>query len=152
MKTKQEKNNRLLKACEEGDLSSAKQAVVDGANINCKNREDERTPAMLAIYNNHDELADWLISQESVDVNSGKTYYYETTLHIACGWSKSEEIVSKVAGKTVNVNAKDKEGNTPVQLAVLQGNVCGVLGLMSITGIDWQVKDTDGDLLIDLAR
>ena len=144
-------NKQLLSASVSGNLSSAQQAVSDGADVN--SLHSGLTPLMHAIFNNHSEVADWLLSQDTTDVNCGKHPHGYSTLHMACWKSDSEDIVEKVATKTKNVNALDEEGETPCQMAVIYGgNVAGVLGLMSVTDVDWQVKNKAGQNLAEMAR
>ena len=144
-------NKQLHDACESGNLSHAQQAVSAGVDVNCLDRHG-RTPVMHAIYFNHNAVVDWLLSQETVDLKCGNVAGYGNILHTACGMSDSEDIVTKVATLSDNVNVINKYGYTPVQLAVKKGNVRGVLGLLPVLGVDWQVVDEGGKSLLELAR
>ena len=132
-------NERLFSACELGELSQAKKAVSDGADINCQD-SNGWSPIIITISNHHSEVTDWLLSLESIDVNLAKDKYGNTTLHSACEFSQSET-VTKVAIKTNDVNVLNGSGYSPIQWAVKNDNVEAVLGLRPILTVDWQVKN-----------
>jgi len=142
-------NDQLLSACEYGSIPQVQQAVVEGADVNCL-ASTGWTPVMLAILHNHNNVVKWLLSLESVDVNYGQTY--GTTLHTACWISDDQEIVRQVATKSDNVNALNSSGCTPAQLAISKGNKNGVLGLLSVPEVNWEVKNSHGESLLDMAR
>ena len=142
-------NAQLLSACEYNNLPQAQQAVIGGANVNCL-ASTGWSPVMLAILHNHNTVVDWLLAMGTVDVNVGKTF--GTTLHVACWVSDDEKIVTKVATLSENVNIVNKSGYTPIQWAVYKGNVKGVKGLLQVSGVNWQIKDEDGNNLLDMAR
>ena len=157
IKTKMQNNlnKQLLHACSQGNLATAQQAVnrVFGADINCEDGFGY-TPIMRAIERNHPTVTAWLLSLPSVNVNCGKGNN-GTTLHVACVYSSSD-IVRSVAMRTENVNIWDGDGFTPLVRAVDNGNVEGVVGLLPVLGVDWQVRDGsmgwEYGSLLDMAR
>ena len=142
-------NDQLLSACEYGSLPQVQQAVAEGADVNCL-ESTGWTPVMLAILHNHNDVVNWLLDLETVDVNYGQTY--GTTLHTACWISDNEEVVTRVAIKSDNVNALNSNGYTPAQLAIYKGNKRGVLGLLPVLGVDWEIMNSHGESLLDTAR
>ena len=132
----------LMTACKSGTLPTAQQAVADGADLNYVD-DNGWTPAMLAIDNHHNKVTDWILSQDSVNMNNGKTSKGNTTLHIACAESDCEEIVTKVAKLSENVNILNNEDKTPAQHAIEKRNGIGILGLVGVPAVDWEVKDKD---------
>ena len=88
----------------------------------------------------------------NINVNLSDTYNYTTTLHLACRYSKNTDIVSKVGRLTDNPNSVNKYGETPAVTAVDRGELGGLLGLMQVPNVNWQVTDKYGDSLVKLAR
>ena len=147
-------NEQLLTACKAGTLPPAQQAVTDGADVNCSDSENGSTPIMWAIDNQHSAVTEWLLSLETLDVNvnNGKNKSGITTLHYACWKSDRQDIVTKVAMLSDNVNETGNNGETPLQGGVERGNAFAVFGLQDVPKVDWKVKDKNGKSLADIAR
>ena len=143
-------NKILLGASDSGNLPQAQDAVANGALVNCLDSFG-RTPVMLAIKYNHYSVAEWLLTLQAVNVNCGEMDG-ETTLTLATRKCTSDKIVTTVASLSEDVNKLNKEGRTPAQVAVDRSNVGGVLGLLAIPGVEWQVKEKNGDSLLEMAR
>ena len=107
---------------------------------------------MLAIKYNHYSVAEWLLTLLAVNVNCGEDKNGETTLTLATRKCTSDKIVTTVASLSEDVNKLNKKGRTPAQVAVDRSNVGGVLGLLAIPGVEWQVKEKNGDSLLEMAR
>ena len=155
-------NEQLISACKSGSLPAAQQAVTDGADINWVERggySDEWygydvTPIMVAIRSKHDTVTNWLLCQDDINVTIGHMYLFGNTLHVACWFSDNSDIVNNIGRKmdSHQINSESEYGVTPVQLAVQNGNVPAVLGLLPVHEVDWQVRHEDDGSLLDMAR
>ena len=71
--------DRLVTACDNGDLPSAKAAVADGASVNEKGKPPAWSFALLSLaataYRQHHDVAVWLLSH-GADPNGHKVMYY----------------------------------------------------------------------------
>jgi hypothetical protein len=59
---------------------------------------------------------------------------------------------STVATKADNVNALNNNNCTPAQKAIYKGNKRGVLGLLPVSGVDWEINNSQGKNLLNMAK
>lgn len=93
------------------------------------------------------------VSTSSVNGSSGGLEG-TTILHLAIQCSELpvvEYVLSDGAG-TIDINARDKDGNTPLHLAAVQGRGQVVRLLLEQTGINDSIANYQGRLPLDLAR
>lgn len=79
-----DKNAQLIQAAKDGNLPATQTLLVDGADINAKNKDGE-TPLMWAEYKNHTEIIKLLI-RKGADINAINNDG-DTALIIAARWS-----------------------------------------------------------------
>lgn len=93
-------------------------------------------------------------STSSISTLAGGTLEDTTVLHLAIQCAESpvvEYIVSDGAGY-VDINARDKDGNTPLHVAALQGRTQAVKLLLDQKDINDAIANNQGRLPLDLAR
>ena len=57
-----------------------------------------------------------------------------------------------MARLTSDVNKKDNDGATPLQLAVKKDNTAAVTALANVPDVDWSVRTKLGETALDWAR
>lgn len=62
-------DGKLLDAAKTGTLPKAQEAVTNGANIECKDKEGN-TALSLAVTNGYRLLIDWLINEKGANINT----------------------------------------------------------------------------------
>lgn len=94
------------------------------------------------------------IREASEGANAAGQLEDTTILHLAiqCAELPVVEYVLSDGASAIDVNAKDKDGNTPLHLAALQGRGQIVRLLLAQTGINDSIANTSGKLPLDLAR
>jgi ankyrin repeat protein len=90
-----------------------------GADHNAKGR-NERTALLLAIEEEHQAIADVLLSQPNIDLKA-ETLQGMTPLMVAV-WHQQEPTVRTLLKLGADVNHQDKEGDTAVHGAAFYGN------------------------------
>ena len=143
---------RLLKACDDGDIVSVRAALADGLSANTRGGGDDATCLMLAVKRGHEELFTMLLQQEDCDPSledSAKC----TALHIACWLGRVgmvRQITSHPRQEILNIKNKFKE--TAIMTAVYFGQVDCVLALGQVVRVDLDTRDGKGRILEDIAR
>ncbi|OBT57261.1 hypothetical protein VE04_01911 [Pseudogymnoascus sp. 24MN13] len=94
------------------------------------------------------------IREASEGANAAGQLEDTTILHLAiqCAELPVVEYVLSDGASAIDINAKDKDGNTPLHLAALQGRGQIVRLLLAQTGINDSIANTAGKLPLDLAR
>ena len=132
------KHKNINNAAESGDVEGVTEFLAAGADVNAKS-DKRRTPLHCAAERGHKEIVDLLIAA-GADVNA-KIDYGETPLDLAKLYHEIAELLQKNGGKSgaedsifvatinrnleavkrhleagVDVNEKDNQGNTPLDL------------------------------------
>jgi len=123
-----------------GDLDGARKALASGVPIDTIERQHGNTALMLAAYNNHSSVVDWLLaSGATVDA---RCYEHNTAL-MKAAWSGATACVSRLVAGGADVNAVDKEAMTPLMIAAFHGHL-DVVKVLSSAGADVTGTDSDG--------
>jgi len=109
------------------------------------------TPLCTAIQHGQDEVAKYLISRTTIDIN--KTGCGWTPLHWACS-TGNVEIINVLIGdsRCTSLNTKGNDGITPLMWAVRCGKLASVRALLTVRGMDLNTRDENGKSLKDVAR
>ncbi|KAJ8919026.1 hypothetical protein NQ315_016931 [Exocentrus adspersus] len=114
----------VLKAVVEGNLKKVKYLVRQGNSINI-NDSSGNTPLHVAVIKNNIEILDFLLSQDSIDLNL-QNFCGETPLLLAI---KEEKIdaAKKLIHAGANVNIPNNEDVTPLHLSVTHPDLAHLL-------------------------
>ena len=143
-----------------GDIPNVARYVKGGFDINSDIGVVRDKPLMLAIYSRSKELMQYLCDN-GADVNAQNDNGY-TALHIAAhiGWKEGVELLVGHGAKLV----ADKDGNYPTHVAAQQGNKETLLAFLKLKregmhvgvrseseeqGVDWYMKNSSGESVID---
>ena len=173
----EESNNLLFKAVREAvkekDISNIKKALDNGADVNAKNQYGE-TPLISGIPSGYGSMHEIdkevviLLLKRGAYINA-KNKYGDTALHKAshlvkiesCNKSNemtTEEIkesrlgmITLLLDNNANIDAQDKEGNTPIYLATYSG-ADDVVNLLITRGANIDKKNIYNKKPIDCAN
>ena len=164
-------NTVLLVAVKFGHRKIMKQALRWGMDINHKNDRYE-TAVELAVRNNHENLAEYLVSKKAKLRKEGRTLLHEaaergyeklvpalinrrvpvnerdpltgnSALHCAMlSRFHVENIVTALGDGGADFSAVNKFGSTPIHVAAMEGNLRGLRALLS-WGVDVSLKDNE---------
>lgn len=140
----------LHEAVRYGNLEIAKLLLDADADINAKDNLG-KTPIMLIFPK--DKLFDTyqLLASYRADLTQ-KDMFGDTILHTATMMNVEPKIIELLINKGADVNARNKEGSTPLSIAV-QKNDIPTVRLLTSKGADIHTQDTNGysPLMIALA-
>ncbi|WP_265040104.1 ankyrin repeat domain-containing protein [Wolbachia endosymbiont (group A) of Trypoxylon clavicerum] len=89
---------------------------AEGINVNVKDEFGEWTPLHWAVSKNRIDKVKALLGAEGIDVNIEGKHGKKTPLHLAAQ-DNNQEIVEDLIRAGADVNKKDKNGDTPFDLA-----------------------------------
>jgi len=110
-------------AAEKGDLKAVQKEIDSGVDINLQNKKYGQTPLVLAVYNEHLVVVEYLLgknAQTNVKMKNG-----QTALFIAAYMGKNKMIMSLLQHGAV-VNIEDDDGDTPLHRAAEGGSASAV--------------------------
>ena len=137
----------LHRAAEAGHLDSVKVFVKHNVNINAQSRllntllNSLNTPLHFAILNNHKSVVTYLLEQTKIDCNI-QNYLGKTPLHIAVDYNidktqtpliqnkeaqKNYEIIKLLLNKKPNIQIKDKNNRTPLEIVSAKKNPSAII-------------------------
>jgi len=138
----------LHEAVRYGNTDVAKLLLSAGANVNATDNLG-KTPVMIIMPREKvRELYSLLISYKA-DLGQ-KDMYGDTILHIATMMKVSVQELTVLTNNGADVNARNKEGVTPLQIAVQNGDLQTVK-LLTANGANIHTKDTYGNSPLSMA-
>lgn len=112
---------------ENGDIAALKKELGSGVDINLQNEKFGQTPLVLAVYNEHYEMVEFLLSN-GADANI-KMSNGQTAIFIAAYLGENKTILTLLRHGAL-LNLSDKEGNTPLHRAAEGGSASAVALLL----------------------
>jgi hypothetical protein len=113
--------------------------------------KDFRDLAMHGSVERMKALQDDETNKKNVDVNSTEAYSKRTAMHKAAYFGHANVIEYLIGIEGCDVNAKDADGDTPLQDAARHGHT-EVVALLLQAGADKSVQNMDGKTALDLAH
>ncbi|WP_394748862.1 ankyrin repeat domain-containing protein [Spongiimicrobium salis] len=108
------KDTPLMYAVLRRNLKMTKALIDKGATVNTVNN-DNLTPLYNAVQSDHMELVTLLLNAKA-DVNLGTSLLHKAVLN------NNLELVKELIDNTTNIETKNDYGNTPLALAIREGN------------------------------
>ena len=134
-------------------------ALARGEDVNSKSGSNS-TGLIEAVMNDqhnsretNNALVRLLLEQPTVDLNCVETGMSSTALHWAAYWDNVEVVQLLLDDPRLNTaNCKDKNGNSPVMLAMIYNKVNALRKLVAHPSVDLDTKDGMGWSLQWVAR
>lgn len=138
----------LHEAIRYGNLDIAKMLLDAGANVNAKDNLG-KTPILLIIpkkriYDTYNLLISYRADLKEKDM------YGDTVLHTAAMLHVSTNVMRMLTLNGADINARNKEGVTPLEIAIQQNDVA-TTRLFTLYGADIHTQDTHGYSPLSLA-
>ena len=133
-------------ASQMGNIKAVKQHLVDGVDVNAKNRYGS-TPLHYAAMEGHKEIVELLISKGAdVDAksNRGTTPLLAASPRPSPGrapFGGHKEIVEILIANGADVNAKDRDGMTPLFMAAIVGQSAALMGQSAESALCKEIAD-----------
>jgi len=114
---------------------------------------DDSTGLMRAIAMRHQQVVDELVRHPDIDINKPGMGNDITPLHVAC-ISDNVSVIRQLTSmaRLTSLNARTREGWTPLMAAVANGNEGAARVMLEVPGIDLNAKDGNGRSIVELAR
>ena len=164
---KHQKESELLTACASGDLQDVKLLLSQGHIDHECTDEAGNTPLHMACKRGHIDIVEFLVFEKGCNVNS-KRWDGCTPIHVACQ-SSQIQVFQLLTSTTMIVHTnieeqfgtfhepcnlniqQDRDGNTPLHIACIQGNEQLYTLLMSTGRCKPNVKNTKGETPLHVA-
>lgn len=137
-------NSPLHESAIAGRMVMAKLLLRNGARVNEKNRAG-KTALQLALENGRTQLADILINQFAAEYDATGLLFSILEAGVS-----HRDVIGFLAGKGADTNAQDNAGETPLTLAVKQGNRLQAKHLIA-NKADVNLANRGGELPLALA-
>ncbi|MCM1002429.1 ankyrin repeat domain-containing protein, partial [Wolbachia pipientis] len=112
-------NTPLHNACNNGHVKVVEYLVEEGASLKVKNKDGETPLHVAAQHDSTLEVIEFILNRDLSGIND-ITNSGRTPLHLAIQGNKPST-VKLLLNKGANINAKDKDGKTPLDLAMQEG-------------------------------
>ncbi len=132
----------LLLATSKGMIAVVNRLIERGANVN-KFDNTMRTPLMTACAKTHTHIALALLNAKTIEVRLSDTSD-NTALHLAC-MNGMLVVVRTLMTRGARINAKNKQGETPLMVATNTSHPNTALVLLERNDIDVNAVDSAGD-------
>jgi len=128
-------------------MNSIRHLIINKADVNIKNNRGE-TPLALAINNKFIKAINILLEHKA-DVNVIDNLN-NSILTLAIGNDLSFMIVEAILASGANINVKDANNNTPLRMAIKNGNINTLVRLINY-GADINEMNEQGESVLDYA-
>jgi len=139
-----------------GNKEIAEMLIANGAKVNVRDNHNQ-TPLYWAAAATHKDIVEMLVAN-GAKVNIRDDSFGRTPLHNAVmdshklsPDSNRSQIAAILLAKGADVNAKDKEGNTPLHFATQQGHT-KTIEILIANGADVEAKDGNGRTALHIAE
>lgn len=147
-------DKKLIENVSKQEIDAIKNSILNGANVNACNEEGKTCLMISCEKGNYKMIELFLKENVKIDLrdNSGKT-----ALHYACMQSNLRivsSILSRDFGKRKfrkRINRIDKDGNTPLHLAV-QNNHYFIVNYLLLNKANKNIKNKEGKDAFDIAK
>ena len=112
-------NEDLLNAVLSKDKIIVEKLLISGADINARSAGSGLTPLMVSAKNGDGDMLDFLL-QKGASIELVDTQFQSTVVHFAAE-SGSVYCVKLLQSKGASLSAKNKNGNSPLHVAALNG-------------------------------
>jgi len=144
-------SQKFLAACAGGNIAIARSCLRSGR-VDINYSDGTATPLTAALASSSHVLVQLLLDETDLDVNLAACNGW-TPLHLACLVGDTRAIIRLGEHSRLNtVNSEDDEGETPIMLAVWEGNTSVVREMVKMSEIDLNTTNRWGDSLDDVAR
>jgi len=133
-------NRRLLVACEDGNSENARAALINHAEVNCRN-DNNSTSLHLASQNGHLELCQILVEAKCFKNNRNSSGRTPLLNAVANGHL---DVVKYLVGERAFTFVLDNEGNGPLHLAAKYKHPSLLEWLLHNCDIDSELQNGDG--------
>ena len=145
-----EANTMLCTATDNGDNNKIRQAITNGADVNC-DAEDGWTPLTNVAYYGHRESMRLLLAAPGIDVNKLNQKGY-SALSIAAQKGHTDCVRMLLEAPGINVNLENKSGDSPLCWAASRGSAECIRLLLNAPGININYVDSNGKTALDWAE
>ena len=99
----------LWDACDRRDIPAARLAVQEGADVNERGGDYNRTPLMMAAVRGAADISEWLLQQPGIDIDCSDNYG-RTAMHFACMFGSVEVLRVLLAAQSQGSVNKREQG------------------------------------------
>lgn len=139
----EEKNKLLVNSVIIGDISSVKELIAAGADINYRNKEQGITLLMYALNYNHKFIV-YLLLEAGANPNI-KDLYGNIPLNLAVYNPKDDiNVVNALIKAGSHINNQNSTGDTALTLATRKKINIDILNALVIAGININIQNNDG--------